>query len=685
MRRRIRFEHLEDRRLLAGVTLMTHGFGGNVDGWITTLADAVAARAEPSEQPRYVVRVTDPGDTGGPLEVTNPTSSGPAPASIDTLDPEIMVLLDWSDVAGSFPFLTGVRSTIDVAAAVAEVFATPNFLTDLTTPLAELPLHLIGHSRGGSLVGELAQELGERGIWVDHVTTLDPHPVDGVRDPFGTDFGDAPISPAESVVFWDNYWRTDGDTSLDFTGEPVAGSHDVQLDESILNNFGGYFNEHSDAHLWYHGTVDTSGPIDDGTESVSADAGWYGGDMGPRDAIGYYFSRIVGGPRPAQGIAVSHGGSGARNPIVDHTLDQWPSITQLTVTTPTEFEIGQPIGAQYFWHDQDSDATLSIYLDVDHNPFNGRGQRLGDPMNPGPTVDPSVRSGMQSLPTSSATPGEYYLLAAIEDDEHTRYAYATESLNLIAPPVITLNNTQVQGNVLGVEVGSVTVTDPFSASHLLSVDDDRFEIVADRLRLRQASSLPGDASSSVTVEITATRTEETSQTFSQSFQLDVAANPLPWQNATDRLDVNNDGFVSPIDALAIINELDARTWIDAIGRVPPAFDPLAFFYDTTGDSFVVPLDVLHVINHVNEQIAAQPESVLQFPECGLVSAPLVASQASPQPSRMLHGHQPQTTPTAAKELHVAAIDRKPFAVTKDIDEIFLHLEDLFAPAEHQEG
>ena len=44
-------------------------------------------------------------------------------------------------------------------------------------PLAQLPLHLIGHSRGGSVVTEMARLLGAQGVWVDQVTTLDPRPV----------------------------------------------------------------------------------------------------------------------------------------------------------------------------------------------------------------------------------------------------------------------------------------------------------------------------------------------------------------------------------------------------------------------------------------------------------------------------------------------------------------------------
>ena len=35
-------EFLESRRLLAGVTLITHGFNGSADGWVTTMGNAIA-------------------------------------------------------------------------------------------------------------------------------------------------------------------------------------------------------------------------------------------------------------------------------------------------------------------------------------------------------------------------------------------------------------------------------------------------------------------------------------------------------------------------------------------------------------------------------------------------------------------------------------------------------------------
>ncbi len=72
-------------------------------------------------------------------------------------------------------------------------------------------------------------------------------------------------------------------------------------------------------------------------------------------------------------------------------------------------------------------------------------------------------------------------------------------------------------------------------------------------------------------------------------------NSSQWQNSTNRHDVNNDSEVSPIDALLIINELNARGSRDLTGTnfVPPPF------VDVNGDSTVSPIDVLLVINYLN--------------------------------------------------------------------------------------
>lgn len=69
-----------------------------------------------------------------------------------------------------------------------------------------------------------------------------------------------------------------------------------------------------------------------------------------------------------------------------------------------------------------------------------------------------------------------------------------------------------------------------------------------------------------------------------------------WHNYDNPVDVNNRDGVSPLDALTVINELDAHRFSDpATGRlVSPATPPP--FYDVNNDGFVSPLDALLVIN-----------------------------------------------------------------------------------------
>ncbi len=430
--RPLRRETLESRTLLSGVTLITHGFNSSVDDWVTAMADAIAARPDlSSDQPRYRVDVTDPGHDGGPLSVVNTSHSGPTPAESSGAT-DIVILLNWTDVAGTLSLGGGYhRSTGDVAAAVAEKLLAPNFLTALATPLAELPFHLIGHSRGASLVGELAKKLGEAGVWVDQVTTLDPHPVDGVREPwlFNYDFGDVPMTSWENVAFWDNYWRTDGSNSLDFTGESMTNVYDLQLSESVLSN-GGYSYEHSDVHLWYHGTIDTSPTANDGSYTVPT--GWYGSGQPERDATGFYYSTLVGGPRPAAGLSAELGGAANRTAI-DRSNATWPNVLELSVSGDTlQFMQGEPIPVAYYYQDYDSAATISFSLDQDQNPYSQNALDEGN-RNVAQTGAALVQNG-DSLNTGDVPLGQYYLAAKITDASgHTRYAYSREPVTIAMP------------------------------------------------------------------------------------------------------------------------------------------------------------------------------------------------------------------------------------------------------------
>lgn len=60
------------------------------------------------------------------------------------------------------------------------------------------------------------------------------------------------------------------------------------------------------------------------------------------------------------------------------------------------------------------------------------------------------------------------------------------------------------------------------------------------------------------------------------------------------LDVNDDGNVTPLDVLLVINDLNSRG-----SRLPARGPSDTEYLDSTGDGAVSPLDVLVIINALN--------------------------------------------------------------------------------------
>ncbi len=119
------------------------------------------------------------------------------------------------DLAGQQRDLADAGSGVELTHLQASAIGLldPDLIDGLNgRPLATLPLHLIGHSRGGSVVTEIARSLGKNGVWVDHVTTLDPVPVAG--------FGDAAVTTWENVLYADNFYQQLGSFLIP-TGQAV--------------------------------------------------------------------------------------------------------------------------------------------------------------------------------------------------------------------------------------------------------------------------------------------------------------------------------------------------------------------------------------------------------------------------------------------------------------------------------
>ena len=80
----------------------------------------------------------------------------------------------------------------------------------------------------------------------------------------------------------------------------------------------------------------------------------------------------------------------------------------------------------------------------------------------------------------------------------------------------------------------------------------------------------------------------------------------PWQNKVNRFDIDGDQAVSPLDALVLVNLINANTFPN--GQLPArgSTQPDGFF-DPNGDNLLGPLDVLSLINEINHGSRAAGE------------------------------------------------------------------------------
>lgn len=402
---------------------------------------------------------------------------GIAPTATDS--GEILVKLDWRQLANNN------FSTYVIAPAVVSKLTQLNFISEMNGhALAELPIHLIGHSRGGSLVCEMSRLLGTNGVWVDHLTTLDPHPLNNdIFDdtPFYT-VVDAPARTYENVLFHDNYYQW---LNVIAYGEPVSGAYIRRL----TNLDGGYdfftpspAPSHADVHLWYHGTIDSRIPANDTVASITSAErltwwtpyetyGNWGGLFG-----GFYYSLMGGGDRfsadqPAgpgtsqirdgvnQRWEFGAGHSGNRTALPSNN-GSWPNLIRLNVLGSNEVVQGGAASMKYFYQYAQSaaqSATVTIFLDDDFNPYNSNSVQITQRTHAGTGAN-SVYFSQFDLDTANVPPGQYAIYGRITADGHTRYLYAPEILTVTPAPCTYAVSPIGRSHAAPSGIGSVTVT-----------------------------------------------------------------------------------------------------------------------------------------------------------------------------------------------------------------------------------
>ncbi|MBI2479909.1 MAG: hypothetical protein HYV60_15145, partial [Planctomycetia bacterium] len=119
----------------------------------------------------------------------------------------------------------------------------------------------------------------------------------------------------------------------------------------------------------------------------------------------------------------------------------------------------------------------------------------------------------------------------------------------------------------------------------------------------------------------------------------------PPQNAANRFDVNDDGAVSPVDALAVVNYLNSlASGVQAEGSSHPR---VRLYVDVNGDREASALDALLVINYLNSRTAslAEGESMGAGCEHAAVHAGQVLSREAASSDAGLH-EQPRRRASA---------------------------------------
>ena len=435
---------LPTRAPAAGVTIITHGLSGDVDDWVISMANQMTTyyRFPGSSSTCYKLYFT-PSGTGYTL--TWSRIGGIAPATTDS--GEILIKLDWSQLANDS------YSTRVIAPAVVSRLLQSDFISEMNGhALAELPIHLIGHSRGGSLVCEVSKLLGQNGVWVDHLTTLDPHPMnnDGFNDtPFYT-VVDAPARTYENVLFHDNYYQW---LNLITYGEPVAGAYVRRL-TYLAGGYETVTASHSDVHLWYHGTVDSRLPANDSVvwlTSTERQTWWtpyesygtWGGFFS-----GFYYSLIGGGDRMSSDQPAGTGTgrvldgynqkwplgvNGANNRTsLPSNNGSWPNLIRFNIVGTNAVTQGESVALKYFFQNTQT-ATVTIFLDDDLNPQNGNLRQVAQYTESGHPVS-EVWNHPITFSTSGITPRSYAVYARITSNGRSRYLYAPELLTIRPVP-----------------------------------------------------------------------------------------------------------------------------------------------------------------------------------------------------------------------------------------------------------
>ncbi|MCB9002178.1 MAG: T9SS type A sorting domain-containing protein [Bacteroidales bacterium] len=430
----------------AGVTIILHGWNpdGSQPSWMQNMANAIVARAGSGS----IGTITVTGTSGNltatcsnwNFDLTTATSG------------EIVVLVDWTAVSNHLT--TGVTAQ-EVATAIApKIYESQNS----QPALSELPIHLIGHSRGGGMVFEIARLLGLQGIEVEQVTALDPHPLTTNDPQVLNQTIDTPVQVYENVLFTDTYWQ-----NINFPkGEYVNGAYNrLWTDLSGgYHNESGYnytvlgtnydFSDHLNIILAYYGTIDLSTPTSNGQATMgNSERAWFNTYENAGENTGFKYSRIIMGDRKSTDTPVTDndaiiagynnnsllGGNGARQTITWTNAVWCNVITSTILKNSTELSFGTQaisdndvLQINYKYRSYANASTVTFYVDVDRNPYNNNNAATIGSKSLSATGSTIAESSLDWTISDLTDQSKYYVYSEITDGTRKRYQYSDYEL-----------------------------------------------------------------------------------------------------------------------------------------------------------------------------------------------------------------------------------------------------------------
>ncbi len=202
---------------------------------------------------------------------------------------------------------------------------------------------------------------------------------------------------------------------------------------------------------------------------------------------------------------------------------------------------------------------------------------------------------------ASGAAEEYYLkIENVSDQSAASYSLQIESATNALFPV------QHPERIAGGLLAELPISELVDEVGVLSVLDSQFEIVDNTLRLRAGESLSLTAGQQRWVSIEYSDAGSPAIINQLTVPIQIEANPFAYHNSDSVYDVNGDGDVLPIDALAVINDLNKNGTRSLDIRDASAGTAVRFL-DVNADNRVTPLDALAVINFLNRNRGGEPE------------------------------------------------------------------------------